>query len=220
MCIKNCLAAPASSRRQQLLPPSGSDLAALALVSDRRRFGIALQVRRTRRKRSPDLAATFLHAGAAVGQPVDIDQGIVRAAIGFTRGDRRWELNVGVRGRVGRVVGGFAARDDGVAFLVAAGKRSGRNERDDERSGASHDPRPARPEGQPSRPSACILSKWDIASSIAMPYQPGSSAQRIRIGLTSLAFVFLIVLIASVINRSSKNDTSNAAQQAVANEPG
>ena len=32
-----------------------------------------------------------------------------------------------------------------------------------------------------------------------MPYQSGSSAQRIRIGLTSLAVVFLIVLVASAI---------------------
>ena len=31
-----------------------------------------------------------------------------------------------------------------------------------------------------------------------MPYQAGSSAQRIRIGLTGLAFAFLIVLFASV----------------------
>ena len=48
-----------------------------------------------------------------------------------------------------------------------------------------------------------------------MPYQPGSSAQRIRIGLTSLAFVFLIVLIASVITRAGRDET-NATQQATA----
>ena len=42
---------------------------------------------------------------------------------------------------------------------------------------------------------ACILSKWAIASSIAMPHQAGSSAQRIRIGLTGLAFAFLLVLL-------------------------
>lgn len=52
-----------------------------------------------------------------------------------------------------------------------------------------------------------------------MPYQPGSSAQRIRIGLTSLAVVFLIVLMASVISRAGRDDTTNAAQQASANEP-
>jgi hypothetical protein len=54
----------------------------------------------------------------------------------------------------------------------------------------------------------------------AMPYQPGSSAQRIRIGLTGLAFAFLLVLLGSIIARSTKNDTGNAAQQAVANAPG
>jgi len=51
-----------------------------------------------------------------------------------------------------------------------------------------------------------------------MPYQAGSSAQRIRIGLTSLAVVFLIVLMASVVTRASRDDVSNAAQQAAANE--
>ena len=52
-----------------------------------------------------------------------------------------------------------------------------------------------------------------------MPYQPGSSAQRIRIGLTSLAVIFLIVLLASAITRAGRDNTSNAAQQATANEP-
>jgi hypothetical protein len=52
-----------------------------------------------------------------------------------------------------------------------------------------------------------------------MPYVPGSSAQRIRIGLTGLAFAFLLVLLGSIITRSSRSETNNAAQQAVANEP-
>ena len=52
-----------------------------------------------------------------------------------------------------------------------------------------------------------------------MPYQAGTSAQRIRIGLTGLAFAFLLVLLGSIISRSSRDDASNAAQQAVANEP-
>ena len=51
-----------------------------------------------------------------------------------------------------------------------------------------------------------------------MPYQAGSSAQRIRIGLTSLAVVFLIVLIASAITRASRTD-GNAVTQATTNEP-
>jgi len=53
-----------------------------------------------------------------------------------------------------------------------------------------------------------------------MPYQAGSSAQRIRIGLTGLAFAFLLVLLGSIISRSSGGDqVNNAAQQAASNEP-
>src|SRR5438045_1348624 len=78
---------------------------------------------------------------------------------------------------------------------------------------------PSPPDGQPSRPSACILSKWDIALSITMPYQAGTSAQRIRIGLTGLAFAFLLVLLGSIISRSSRDDVTNAAQQTASNEP-
>jgi hypothetical protein len=52
-----------------------------------------------------------------------------------------------------------------------------------------------------------------------MPYQVGSSAQRIRIGLTGLAFAFLLVLLGSIISGSSRDDSVNAAQQATANEP-
>ena len=64
-----------------------------------------------------------------------------------------------------------------------------------------------------------MLSNWDIASSMTMPYQAGSSAQRIRIGLTSLAIVFLFVLVASAITRASRDDTANAVTQATSNEP-
>lgn len=52
-----------------------------------------------------------------------------------------------------------------------------------------------------------------------MAHQAGSSAQRIRIGLTGLAFAFLLVLLGSIISRSGHNDARNAAQQAAANEP-
>ena len=52
-----------------------------------------------------------------------------------------------------------------------------------------------------------------------MAHQAGSSAQRIRIGLTGLAFAFLLVLLGSIISRSSHDDTTNAVQQASANEP-
>lgn len=43
----------------------------------------------------------------------------------------------------------------------------------------------------------------------------GTSAQRIRIGLTGLAFAFLLVLLGSVISRSTADPT--AAQNAAVN---
>ena len=46
----------------------------------------------------------------------------------------------------------------------------------------------------------------------------GTSAQRIRIGLTGLAFAFLLVLLGSVISRSGSDDRgANAVEQAAAN---
>jgi hypothetical protein len=52
-----------------------------------------------------------------------------------------------------------------------------------------------------------------------MPYQAGSSAQRIRIGLTGLGIAFVIVLFASAINRSSRDESANSVTQATSNEP-
>ena len=52
-----------------------------------------------------------------------------------------------------------------------------------------------------------------------MPDQAGTSAQRIRIGLTGLAFAFLLVLLGSVISRSSRGDAVNETQAATTNEP-
>lgn len=52
-----------------------------------------------------------------------------------------------------------------------------------------------------------------------MPDQAGTSAQRIRIGLTGLAFAFLLVLLGSVISRSSRDDSANGVQSAATNEP-
>lgn len=54
---------------------------------------------------------------------------------------------------------------------------------------------------------------------MAMAHQAGSSAQRIRIGLTGLAFAFLLVLLGSIVSRSSHDGSTNAVQQAAANEP-
>jgi hypothetical protein len=48
--------------------------------------------------------------------------------------------------------------------------------------------------------------------------QAGTSAQRIRIGLTGLAFAFLLVLLGSVVSRSGNDERSaNAVEQAAAN---
>lgn len=53
-----------------------------------------------------------------------------------------------------------------------------------------------------------------------MQYQAGSSAQRIRIGLTGLALAFLLVLLGSIISRSTGDQSVNAAQaEAIANQP-
>jgi hypothetical protein len=52
-----------------------------------------------------------------------------------------------------------------------------------------------------------------------MAHQAGSSAQRIRIGLTGLAFAFLLVLLGSIISRWGHDNTINSAQQAATNEP-
>jgi hypothetical protein len=46
-----------------------------------------------------------------------------------------------------------------------------------------------------------------------------TSAQRIRIGLTGLAFAFLLVMLGSVISRSGSEETVNPADQAATNEP-
>lgn len=48
-----------------------------------------------------------------------------------------------------------------------------------------------------------------------MPDTAGNSAQRIRIGLTGLAFAFLLVLLGSVISRSGRDDVAQqTAEQA------
>lgn len=57
-----------------------------------------------------------------------------------------------------------------------------------------------------------------------MADQAGTSAQRIRIGLTGLAFAFLLVLLGSIISRSGDddvvvNDVANSAEAAEPTEP-
>jgi hypothetical protein len=47
----------------------------------------------------------------------------------------------------------------------------------------------------------------------------GTSAQRIRIGLTGLAFAFLLVLLGSVISRSRDDDSAPLNQEQVNQAP-
>lgn len=54
---------------------------------------------------------------------------------------------------------------------------------------------------------------------MTMPHRTGSSAQRIRYGLTGLAFAFLVVLLGSIISRASRDPTANVVTQATTNEP-
>ena len=54
---------------------------------------------------------------------------------------------------------------------------------------------------------------------MTMPHQAGSSAQRIRYGLTGLAFAFLVVLLGSIISKAGRDDTANPVTQATSNEP-
>jgi hypothetical protein len=50
-----------------------------------------------------------------------------------------------------------------------------------------------------------------------MAQNAGSSAQRIRIGLTGLAFAFLLVLLGSVISRSGSDERAANAEAEEAN---
>jgi len=53
-----------------------------------------------------------------------------------------------------------------------------------------------------------------------MAQRAGTTAQRVRIGLTGLAFAFLLVLLGSVISRSGQDDNEIAeVNQAVTNTP-
>ncbi len=52
-----------------------------------------------------------------------------------------------------------------------------------------------------------------------MPHQAGSSAQRIRYGLTGLALAFLVVLLGSIISKASRDEAFNNAAQVATNEP-
>jgi hypothetical protein len=54
-----------------------------------------------------------------------------------------------------------------------------------------------------------------------VPNRAGNTAQRIRIGLTGLAFAFLLILLGTVISRSSRDNVppTAAEQNAEMNQP-
>ncbi len=51
-----------------------------------------------------------------------------------------------------------------------------------------------------------------------MPHRAGTTAQRIRIGLTGLAFAFLLVLLGSIVSRSGRDDNLASTQSSAAND--
>jgi len=52
-----------------------------------------------------------------------------------------------------------------------------------------------------------------------MPNSAGTTAQRIRIGMTGLAIAFLVVLLASIVSRSARDDNVAAPANATTNTP-
>jgi hypothetical protein len=52
-----------------------------------------------------------------------------------------------------------------------------------------------------------------------MPHRSGTTAQRVRIGLTGLAFAFLLVLLASIVSRSAHDENAVATNNEVTNTP-
>ena len=52
-----------------------------------------------------------------------------------------------------------------------------------------------------------------------MAQRAGNTAQRVRIGLTGLAFAFLLVLLGSIISRSGQEDNGLATSNAATNTP-
>ena len=52
-----------------------------------------------------------------------------------------------------------------------------------------------------------------------MSYRAGSTAQRVRIGLTGLAFAFLLVLLGSILSRSGRDKGPESIENAATNTP-
>jgi hypothetical protein len=56
-------------------------------------------------------------------------------------------------------------------------------------------------------------------SFVDVPHRAETTAQRIRIGLTGLAFAFLLVLLGSIVSHSGRDENSVAPANAAANAP-
>lgn len=52
-----------------------------------------------------------------------------------------------------------------------------------------------------------------------MANRAGTTAQRIRIGLTGLAFAFLLVLLGSIVSRSGRDENVASTTNAATNTP-
>ena len=75
-------------------------------------------------------------------------------------------------------------------------------------------------QGPCQRQGTCLHCTASSHSFQAMAEDAGTSAQRIRIGLTGLAFAFLLVLLGSVVSRSrDENSPPQAQEQANDAEP-
>jgi len=54
---------------------------------------------------------------------------------------------------------------------------------------------------------------------VEMPHRGGTTAQRVRIGLTGLAFAFLLVLLGSIVSRSGRDENVSAVENEAASAP-
>lgn len=52
-----------------------------------------------------------------------------------------------------------------------------------------------------------------------MPHRTGSTAQRVRVGMTGLAIAFLVVLLASIVSRSGRDEVATNAGNQATNTP-
>ena len=52
-----------------------------------------------------------------------------------------------------------------------------------------------------------------------MPHRAGTTAERIRYGLTGLAVAFLIILLGSIVSRSGQDANSAAVENPATNTP-